>query len=455
MSEPIDRCGRVVARAVARVVGSRPLLACCVICCVASCVICWGAVAAAEDARRRPIRPAPELPEALPWDLASLSEPPAVEWLDDRSPVRSLLYAGEPFRGRATRVFASFATPASIGGDRGGATAAGEGPWPGVVLVHGGGGTAFSEWVKLWADRGYAAIAMDLGGSRPDPDATGTQKTVRLPDGGPRQDHLAKFDTIATPDGTDDWPYHAVANVIRAHSLLRSLSGVDPDRTAITGISWGGYTTCIAASLDDRFRAAVPVYGCGHLRGNSCWLGEFARLGPEQAARWADRYDPARYLPACRVPIFFINGTNDFAYPLDSFMKSYADVRHAAKNIRITVNMPHGHEAGWAPREIAAFIDAAVCDTPGLPLLGTPALDDDVARCRVVAGGPVAAGAIVSTTEPGAINKLAWETVPAAVEANGTLIAPRPPADVRAFFFTATTPTGLVVSSPAVIASER
>ena len=397
-------------------------------------------------------------PVALPWNMDTLREPPAVEWLDDTAPVRSLLYEGEPFQGRATRVFAYYATPVSIGGGRGArtdpATTSG-GPWPGIVLVHGGGGTAFADWVTLWARRGYAAIAMDLAGCRPDPAAAKKNAATRLPDGGPGQEHADKFDTIATPDATDDWPYHAVASVIRAHSLLRSLPGVDPDRTAITGISWGGYTTCIVASLDDRFRAAVPVYGCGHLRDNSCWLGEFARLGTENAARWAERYDPAQYLPACRVPIFFVNGTNDFAYPLDSFMKSYADVRHAAKTVRIEVNMPHGHEEGWAPPEIAAFIDAAVLGTPGLPVLDTPRLDDAVARCRVISGRPVAKAAMVSTTEAGAINKLTWKTVPAEVKADGSLVAPRPPADARAYFFTAATPAGLVVSSPAVIVPAR
>lgn len=427
----------------------------------AACFVMLGvscARAAAEDAGRRRITPAPGLPASLPWDLASLSEPPTVAWLDDTAPVRSLLYAGEPFQGRATRVFAYYATPASIGDDRGaepGAAASRGGPWPGIVLVHGGGGTAFAEWVTLWARRGYAAIAMDLAGRRPDPGAAKKQVTTRLPDGGPGQAHADKFDTITTPDVTDDWPYHAVANVIRAHSLLRSLPGVDPDRTALTGISWGGYTTCIVASLDDRFQAAVPVYGCGHLRDNSCWRGDFDRIGVEHAARWAERYDPARYLPACRVPIFFVNGTNDFAYPLDSFMKSHADVRRAAKNVRIEVDMPHGHEPGWAPPEIAAFIDAAVRGSPRLPVLDTPVLADESARCRVTAGGPVAQATLVSTTAPGPINKLTWRTVPAEVHIDGTLVAPRPPADTRAFFFTATTSAGLMVSSPAVIASDR
>ena len=35
------------------------------------------------------------------------------------------------------------------------------------TLVHGGGGTAFADWVKLWNSRGYAAIAMDNCGSIP------------------------------------------------------------------------------------------------------------------------------------------------------------------------------------------------------------------------------------------------------------------------------------------------
>ncbi|MFM8706424.1 MAG: alpha/beta hydrolase family protein [Planctomycetia bacterium] len=404
------------------------------------------------------IVPAAELPGTLPWDLAALGRPPAFEWLDESAPVRSLLYAGEPFAGHPTRVFAWYATPASIaGGDPAAESAAAtsKGPWPGIVLVHGGGGTAFAEWVTLWAKRGYAAIAMDLAGSRPDPTDAKKNAVVRLPDGGPGQDHKDKFDTIATPGVDDDWPYHAVANCIRAHSLLRSQPGVDASRTAITGISWGGYTTCLVASIDNRFRAAVPVYGCGHLRDNSCWLGDFARIGPEQAARWTKLYDPASYLPACRVPIFFVNGTNDFAYPLDSWMKSQADVRQAAKNVRLEVNMPHGHHEGWAPAEIAAFVDSILLGKPGLPVIDAPVVDDSGTRCRVTAGGPVASAAFVTTAEQGPINKLTWQSVPAAVGADGTLSGPKPPAGARAYFFTATTPAGLAVSSPAVVVSDR
>ena len=43
------------------------------------------------------------------------------------------------------------------------------------------------------------------------------------------------------------------------------------------------------------------------------------------------------------MPVFFINGTNDFAYPLDSYAKTYGLVK-SERDFRITVNMPHGHQ---------------------------------------------------------------------------------------------------------------
>ena len=33
-----------------------------------------------------------------------------------------------------------------------------------MVLVHGGGGTAFKEWVEKWNARGYAAISIAVEG---------------------------------------------------------------------------------------------------------------------------------------------------------------------------------------------------------------------------------------------------------------------------------------------------
>jgi dienelactone hydrolase len=183
-------------------------------------------------------------------DLDALKAAPKMHWLDSESPIRSLTYRNEPFNGMPTDVFAFYATPGSVSGN-----AKLDKDLPAVVLIHGGGGTAFAEWVWLWAKRGYAAIAMDLSGRRasaPEFDPQTRELNVvrnhrdiirtRLLHGGPEADHLSKF-TNSGGDLSDDWQIHAVAAVIRAHSLIRSFPEVDAELTAVTGISWGGYLT--------------------------------------------------------------------------------------------------------------------------------------------------------------------------------------------------------------------
>ncbi len=271
-----------------------------------------------------------------PWNIDELRKTPRVEWLDKDGKLRRLLYDSEPYQGKPTRVFAYYAEPDKV-----------DGKLPAVVLVHGGGGTAFSEWAQLWAKRGYIALAMDLAGHG--------EGRKRLPDGGPNQDDASRF---KQNDLKDIWSYHAVAAVIRGHSLLRSLPNVDPARIGVTGISWGGYLTCIVAGVDDRFKAAVPVYGCGFIHENSAWNPTFAKMPGDWRKAWVENFDPSKYLGQAKMPMLFVNGTNDFAYPLDSYQKSYRLAK--SRNLCVKVNMPHGHPQGWAPVEIGLFIDQHV-----------------------------------------------------------------------------------------------
>jgi len=388
-----------------------------------------------------------------PWDLDALkSQVPAMTWLRQDQPIHSLTYAGEKWLGKDTEVFAFYASPITLGDAKPGTK------FPGVVLIHGGGGTAFADWVYLWAKRGYAAIAMDLNGSRPPAaefDAKGAAignghrgERTRLPKGGLGHGHTEKFDSIGG-DTSDDWPFHAAASVMRAHTLLRSFPEVDAEHTAVTGISWGGYTTCLVASLDDRFKAAVPVYGCGFLHeGESVQKPSIDKLG-DRKMQWVREYDPGSLLPRCRVPIFFVNGTNDVHYVLDSYMKSY-NVVSGEKQIRIQVNMPHGHPPGWAPAEIGHFIDSKCRAGAALPVPAKPVIAGEKASVTCQSRTALKTAKLNYTTDTGLRSKRKWTSVPATIQGN-VITSPKPPAEANSWFFTIWDERDAMVSTEVVL----
>ncbi|MEI6820196.1 MAG: dipeptidyl aminopeptidase, partial [Verrucomicrobiota bacterium] len=55
--------------------------------------------------------------------------------------VRPIFFDALDWEGKPTRVFAWIGFPAGASKEK---------PAPGIVLVHGGGGTAFKDWVKEW-----------------------------------------------------------------------------------------------------------------------------------------------------------------------------------------------------------------------------------------------------------------------------------------------------------------
>jgi cephalosporin-C deacetylase-like acetyl esterase len=394
-------------------------------------------LAPSASAQESPLRKTASPPPPTPWNLEQLRKVPHVEWKESHT-TRSLFYAGEPFEGKPTRVFACYATPGTLSGDP-----SKDKNLPGIVLVHGGGGKAFPRWAELWASRGYAAIAMDLSGSG--------NPHQPLTDAGPRQNNDAIFRTDAP--ATDQWSYHAVAAVIRAHSLLRSFPEVDAERTAITGISWGGYLTCIVAGLDDRFKAAVPVYGCGFLSDNSCWLGHFERMSVESRNHWVRLWDPSQYVGSATMPMLFVNGGKDFAYPPDSHARTYALVK-SRKNLCFLPDLRHGHVFDNPPA-IEHFIRQHLEGGAPLALIAEPEVKINEVSAQVESRTKLIKAELHYTTSPipGAAKSRVWTTLPAHI-AGHAIHAELPAAQPSIWFLNVTDERQVTTSSRLMIAGE-
>ena len=374
--------------------------------------------------------------ESLPirFDLEAMGKPPAVFPANDLQVdgVKSFFFEGAPFKGKPTRVFAYYGVPAKS-----------DEKLPAMVLIHGGGGSAFDRWVKVWNARGYAAIAMDLCGCVP----VGTYGNWKRHELGGPAGWDASFAQLQDPVG-DQWTYHATSAVILAHSLIRSYPEIDPDRIGVTGISWGGYLTCVISGVDSRFKFAAPVYGCGLLGENSAWLPAFEKMGQEQAGLWLKQWDPSHYLPNAKMPILWVNGTNDFAYPMDSWKKSYLLPR-GTRDLCLRVRMPHGHgPAGENPEEIRIFADSIL--RHGKPL--AKITDQDHSDSEVWASYqselPITKAELNYPAETGRWQDRKWESVPAKIDGSANRVSASIPSNARVIYLNLFDDRNCAVSTP-------
>ena len=364
---------------------------------------------------------------AVLWDLDHLGKAPAFTWHDQSKPVRSLHYRAEVFEGKTTEVFAYYATPGTLAGDPGK-----DRKLPGIVLLHGGGGRAFANWAGLWASRGYAAIAMSLVGTGEDMQGRHTRPWPN--------------DVFSVrQDPKDGWVYHAVSDAILAHSLIRSFPEVDPERTAVTGYSWGGYLTCITASVDPRFKAAVPVYGCGFLHENSVFKGNFPNDDPGRK-KAIELWDPSSYMAMGTVPMLMCNGGSDFAYPPDSHAKTYAAIT-AEKNLHFVPFLKHGHEFEKPPAS-EIFIESKLNGGKPLARIGEPKIANGVITADLESVTGLTAARLHYCREklPGKNRERKFTSVDAELK-DRRITAAAPPAQATFWWLTVTDERGATTSS--------
>ncbi len=240
-------------------------------------------------------------------------------------------FSSHPWRGQIVRIFGYYAHPR------------GAGPFPALLLVHGGGGYATVERVVEAARKGYAALAIDLPGK-------GTNRERYSRSTGPDMTVPQIF--TVKPDLTDNYIYNAVVAQLRSISFLRAQPEVDRSRIGLVGVSWGGATGLITASLDKRIQCFVDYYGSGFVRGGSTWHDyiENRRNLPEaEVESWEDHFDASRYVADIKIPVLGITGTNDNCYYLGQFQRTLSAIE-PVPDLILRPNLDHkidptAHEA--------------------------------------------------------------------------------------------------------------
>jgi dienelactone hydrolase len=318
-----------------------------------------------------------EAPEKY-WNYAELSRTPQFRespYADSKCEgLRDVLIQGAPVNGQPAEFFAYYGYPE---------TPMPKGGYPAVLLIHGGGGTAFPQYTKLWIKQGYVVMALDWYNQRP---LTSSEKPTETNvaraelEGGRRQNHVVN-----------------VANMVLAHSLLRTLDKVNPEKTVFVGLSWGSWYGAMVAAVDPRFKGGIEIY-CGDVKRDST------------------AFINGRFHHAAKVPLYWVVGTNDQnATPVTS--QAGFDECAKLENHSLVIRLSHSHIGFEFPscfRMAEYFLEGG----SGLPKLSRAKIDGNVIRADILSQGKGITHAILCYTEDAGeqvTHKRLWKSIPAQV----------------------------------------
>lgn len=347
-------------------------------------------------------RPTKSLEFATEWEafeaLSELTTIPKM-WLaegyDSTDDLAAIYFNGLDWKRKSTRVFAWLGLP--------------EGRTekvPGVVLVHGGGGTAFKGWVQRWNKRGYAAISIAVEGQTDieNPQGASHSPWIKHKWAGPQRSGIYQDSQLPIEE---QWIYHAVADTILANSLLRSLVDVDAEQVGIMGISWGGVITSTVIGLDERFAFAIPTYGCGGLDTAENQYGQ--SLGNNDIYRQV--LDPMLRLSRAKMPTLWFSWPKDSHFPLNNHAQNYLE-QSGPHMVSLVPGMGHGHGSAWQRPESYAFADSVTkfgnvwCRQVNSLRLGR------VYKVSFESSKPLDSAELISTVDTGVTGDRTWVQTP-------------------------------------------
>ena len=246
------------------------------------------------------------------------------------------------------------------------------GPYPGIVIGHGHGGTGAKELAIAVAALGYVALSID--GPMAGESTGGPQDTD--------QAWISVEERFNEPSPTVGFLYHYAYAGMRAITLLDRLSRlpfnplhIDRTRFGVIGASMGGQFTYFLNAVDPRVKGAVAIAVAGDWRNllfyEGSWLYHglyyYTRDGLASGNDWLNaitnvcpgvrdptletfvaNFDPIAHAPTQHGPLLTIIGTHDQYFTVPAINTTYDRVASAGTNprfikrIMMTPNGKHG-----------------------------------------------------------------------------------------------------------------
>lgn len=347
--------------------------------------------------------------------------------------IKALCFEGAEYKGNKTKVFCHIGYPKGSE----------ETKVPAIILVHGGGGHAYAEWVKIWNERGYAAIALDLCGCLPAKNQKGLVYTEWQ-----RDEYFERWEDkdgfVAGPNDylildeneaiENVWFYSAIANTILAHNLLLADSRIDSAKIGITGVSWGGTITSQVIAYDRRFAFAIPIYGSGFLRHSFTKVNKQFKLS-DSIKYW----DISFKYPEIEFPVLWLCWNYDHCFDVLPNCYSYMLTKKSGAVLSICNEMGHGHVNAWVREESYRFADSVIADSSKFIRFKNDEFDfyEEKLELDSSTKGRTIEATLYYTTEEYAYNEKSepnfkWKTTNAIVKENYVIISV--PQDAKAYY---------------------
>lgn len=221
----------------------------------------------------------------------------------------------------------------------------GEEEVPGILLIHGGGGTAYTQWVNRWVRRGYAALAIDIEGS------AGCYRCDKYR--GTGLTRTGDFDDTDRP-AEEHWMYRVIQGAIAAEHFLSGHLRVKQEQIGVMGISWGGLAAANLITYSREFAFCIAVYGCGCREDEPAYFGKVFRENKIAAELW----EPSRRLAGNRTPTLWLNSDNDAFFSIRSMSYCHEKMRYSSMSV--IPGFAHGHDPAWEEEISYFFADSVV-----------------------------------------------------------------------------------------------